>query len=96
MRDSKKVNEHWHRDVEDLLEKSVVEEAVDSISKHFDTAMDSLDKASADLIRRFFDGASLEMLAHEEQLQRKEVEVWVAQIKLKLTQHLREKCKVKQ
>ena len=96
MKLQKRAIEPWHRDVEELLEKSVVEEAVHAVSSRFDEALNSLDAESFSLIQKFFDGQSLEALAREKNVSRAEIESWVAQIKLKLTQQLRDKCKVKQ
>src|SRR4051812_30653249 len=92
----KNAKDSWKQDVEELLEKSVVEDAFSRVLSKLDEAMDSLDEDSRELLGRFFEGTNLETLCREKGVSKQEMELWIQRAKRDLNQHLRSRCAVKQ
>lgn len=93
MKDSR---EFWIRDLEQLLDETIVTDAVAEIMGKFDEAIQALPAQSRDLIARYFDGATLEQLGLEHRITLEQMEQWMDRIKRELAHQLRIKCQVKQ
>lgn len=84
------------RDMEQLLDETVVKDAVAHIMQKLDDAVQALNPDSRALISRYFDGATLEELGREHSVPAEQVGRWIERIKRELAQQLRAKCLVKQ
>ncbi len=93
MKDSR---EFWIRDLEQLLDETIVTEAVAELMGKFEEALQALPPQSRDLISRHFDGVTLEQLGLENQVSLAQMEQWIERIKRELVQQLRTKCDVRQ
>ena len=93
MKDSR---EYWIRDLEQLLDETVVTDAVAEILEKFDEAVAALPPDSRDLISRYFDGTTLDELGHMYSVSAEEMGNWIDRVKRELAQQLRVKCQVKQ
>ncbi len=93
MKDSR---EYWIRDIEQLLDETIVKDAVAELIGKLDEAIASLPTASRDLITKHFDGASVEQLSLANQLSPSEMQELIDQAKRELAQQLRAHCVVKQ
>lgn len=82
-------------DVEDLLEKSVFEEAAEAVFKAFDASLSTLDKESKELIESYFDGKTIKQLSEMHKLSESEVSKWLEQIKRQLNQNIRKEHSVR-
>lgn len=83
-------------DVEELLEKVVIEEVNSAVLKTFEQAIAKLDPQSRELLENHLNGASTKELSKENQLPQEEVERWLSQIKRELKQNLRKDVQVRQ
>lgn len=88
--------ELWIRDLEQLLDETVVTEAVSEILEKFDEAIAALPSDSRDLISKYFDGTSVEALSLAYGIAAAEMTQWIDRIKRDLAQHLRARCQIKQ
>ena len=84
------------RDLEDLLDETVVREAVAEIMEKFEQAIQALPTPNRELISRYFDGVSVEQLGKENKISPEQVSQWLEQIKRELAQQLRVQYQVKQ
>lgn len=83
-------------DVEELLEKVVLEEATAEIWKSFEAALNSLDPESRKLLEIYLDGTNTQELSKATELPEATVNQWINQIKKQLQQNLRKEFRVKQ
>lgn len=86
----------WKQDVEELLERSVVEDAVARVLGKLDEALESLDDETRDLLSRFFDGTDVKTLSEEKGVSQQEIQAWIQRGKRELNQHIRSRCAVRQ
>ena len=92
----KHAKDSWKQDVEELLEKSVVEDAVAKVFAKLEAALDGLDEETRDLLARYFEGTGVEALSEEKGLSPEEVQRWIDRGKRELNNHLRSRCAVRQ
>jgi DNA-directed RNA polymerase specialized sigma24 family protein len=83
-------------DIELLLQRSVVEEAVSGAWDQFEAALGELEPESLSLLTDFLAGQAPQELATKRGLPLKDIEKWLARAKHQLIQNLRTKCKVRQ
>ncbi len=83
-------------DVEELLEKVVLEEATALVWKTFEAALRKLDPESRTLIEDHLNGVSADKLGAVTQIPKKEIENWLKQVKRELKQNIRKDFVVKQ
>jgi hypothetical protein len=83
-------------EIEALLQRSIVEEAISTAWDNFEKALGELGHESVSLLSDFFNGKPPEELARQRGMELKDVEKWLASAKQQLIQNLRTKCKVKQ
>lgn len=83
-------------DVEGLLEKTVVEEAVTDVWGHFEKALSTLDNDSIELLQQHFRGRSAVELGRSRGLTVDQVEAWLSRIKRELVVALRGDFTVRQ
>ena len=76
-------------DVEELLEKVILEEVSSAIWKTFENAFGKLDPQSRALLENHLNGATAQKLSEKTQLPVDEVEKWLKQVKRELKQNLR-------
>jgi DNA-directed RNA polymerase specialized sigma24 family protein len=93
MKDAK---DSWKQDVENLLEQSVVEDAVARVLAKLDAALGELDADSREVLSRFFEGTSIATLSEEKGVSQEEIKLWIERAKRKLNQQLRTRCAVRQ
>ncbi len=92
----KDTREYWIRDLEQLLDETVVRDAVSQAMEIFEEAICALPEDSRALISRYFDGTSVEVLAREKSVSADQMGQWIERVKRELAQQLRAKCTVKQ
>jgi DNA-directed RNA polymerase specialized sigma24 family protein len=92
----KRIDDALRRDVEGLLELSVISEAMHRVQQHWEDAFSSLDAQSQELLHRYFEGIPLEELSRQHAISIEETEKWVTRAKRQLNQHLRTRTPVKQ
>lgn len=83
-------------DVEELLEKVVIEEVTSAVLKTLEEALAKLDPQSRELLESHLNGASTNELSKENNLPQEEVERWLSQVKRELKQNLRKDVQVRQ
>jgi hypothetical protein len=93
MKDSR---EYWIRDIEQLLDETIVKDAVAELIGKLDEAIASLPASSRDLITKHFDGASIEQLSLSHRVSTIEMQGLIDKAKRELAQSLRVHCLVKQ
>ena len=91
-----KPNGQLRADVEQLLKKSVAEEATAKVWERFEQALSQLDENSQAIFSDFLSGHNYETLAKQRGLKRTEVEEWIKQIRRQINEALRQTCKVRQ
>ncbi len=92
----KDTREFWIRDMEQLLDETVVKDAVAQILEKLDEAIGALPTDSQAILSRYFDGTSVEQLSRENSVTPHQMGAWIERIKRELAQQLRAKCQVKQ
>ena len=92
----KRPKQRLEQDVEELVEKSVVEEAVQKVFVQLDEALRSLDTQSEALVREFLEGVSVSELARHHDISEEKAQQWLTGAKRSLAQELPSRCKVKQ
>lgn len=85
----KSKNSQWIEDVEELLQKSTIAEASDSVWEKFSKAMNELDENSQSLLEQFFSGKTIPELAKQNHIPEKELEDCLKRAKRELTNQLR-------
>jgi DNA-directed RNA polymerase specialized sigma24 family protein len=93
MKDSR---EYWIRDIEQLLDETIVKDAVAELIGKLDEAIAALPAQSKELITKHFDGASVDQLSLANQVSPSEMQALIDQAKRELAQCLRARCLVKQ
>lgn len=93
MKDSR---EYWIRDIEQLLDETIVKDAVAELIGKLDEAVASLPPSSRDLITKHFEGASVEQLSLANHVSTSEMQELIDQAKRELAQNLRAHCLIKQ
>ncbi|MBY0372263.1 hypothetical protein K2X33_16400 [bacterium] len=88
--------EFWIRDMEQLLDETVVTDAVAQILEKFDEAVAALNPDSRDLITRYFDGVTVEEIGRDHAVSAETVSAWIERVKRELAQQIRAKCLIKQ
>ncbi len=88
--------EYWIRDLEQLLDETVVHDAVAQLMEKFEEAIAGLPENSRTLISRYFDGVSLEQLGQENSVSAEQMGEWIERAKRELAQLLRAKCSIPQ
>lgn len=83
-------------DVEELLELSVVSEAIRRVEQQWDDALRSLDADSQVMMEQYFEGRTAEELSVHHRVSVPEMENWIARSKRQLSQVLRTRMPVKQ
>jgi DNA-directed RNA polymerase specialized sigma24 family protein len=83
-------------DVEELLEKVVIEEVTSAVLKTFEQALEKLDPQSRELLENHLNGASTIELSKQNKIPQEEVERWLCQIKRELNQNIRKDFSVRQ
>jgi DNA-directed RNA polymerase specialized sigma24 family protein len=91
-----KTKKSWTEDVEDLVERSSIEEASSRVWERFESALGKLDPQSASLFSQYLDGVTQTELAHRSNLTESQINTWIEQIKRDVVQNLRQKSKVRQ
>lgn len=84
------------RDLEQLLDQTVVKDAVAQIMEKLEEAVNALPPASAELISAYFNGSTFEEIARANSVTPEQAREWIDRIKRELSQILRAKCLVKQ
>jgi DNA-directed RNA polymerase specialized sigma24 family protein len=92
----KNSREYWIRDLEQLMDETVVKDAVAELIEKLDGAIQALPVASQELISKYFEGASIEQLAREHNVSPEEMALWLERAKRELAQGLRARCPIKQ
>lgn len=92
----KRPKQRLEQDVEELVQKTVVEEAVEKVFAQLEEALRSLDSQSESLIREFLNGVTVSELARHHDISEEKAEQWLAGAKRSIAQELRSRCKVKQ
>ncbi|MFM8315055.1 MAG: hypothetical protein ACKOA8_12295 [Deltaproteobacteria bacterium] len=92
----KRYDSEFVEDVEDLLEKVVLEEVTSAIWKTFESVLAQLDPESKKLLERHLNGTSTLELSRAMEMPEAEVQQWLNQIKRNLQQNIRKEFQVKQ
>jgi RNA polymerase sigma factor (sigma-70 family) len=87
---------YWIRDLEQLLDETVVKDVVSEVLEKFDEAIEALPPDSRKILSQYFDGTTLDQLSREHSVSKDQMEQWIQRIKRELAQQLRTKCLVKQ
>lgn len=91
-----KCQESLQQETQDLLKRSITEEAVASVWKKFESALSQLDEESQFVFHQFLEGTSKDDLAKKFQMSSAQMNEWLSQIKRRVTQSLRHTSKVRQ
>ena len=86
----------WIEDVEELVERSTVEEATAKVFEKFTRALERLDPESAELLRLHFDGVTAAELARRWGLKTEEIESWLSHKRKELVRNLKNEISVRQ
>lgn len=92
----KKMNDTLRKEVSDLAERSVMEQANADVFSRFDGAMAELDTDSRELLRHYFDGVPIAKLSERCGVEIHELELWLERTKKQLINSLRARCTVRQ
>ncbi len=92
----KSYNSELVEDVEELLEKVVLEEVTTAVWKTFEQALSQLDPQSRELLENHLNGTTTEQLSQETHLPEKEIKNWIKQVKRQLQQNIRKDLRVRQ
>lgn len=84
------------KDVESLIEQTVMEEVVVQVWNKFQESLEHLDEEAIVLLRKHFEGKPVKELARAHGLTEAELETWLQQIKRDVLQGLRKKSTVRQ
>jgi len=83
-------------DVEELVEKAVLEEVTVAVWKTFEQALAKLDPESRELLENHLNGSTTAELSKEKNLSEPEMEKWLQQIKRQLQRSVRQGLQVRQ
>lgn len=83
-------------DVEELVEKAVLEEVTVAVWKTFEQALAKLDPESRALLESHLNGSTTSELSRERNLPEPEMEKWLQQIKRQLQRSVRQGLQVRQ
>lgn len=83
-------------DVEELLEKAVIEEVSEAVWKTFEKALSQLDEQNRDLLERYLGGTSTKVLSKETGLKESELQECLTRIKRQLQHSIRKDLRVRQ
>lgn len=84
------------KDVEELLEETVLEEATQAVWEAFQTAIDGLDPDSKCLLQLHFEGKSDKDLSQKLDLPEKDVKAWLLKSKREVIAKLGRQTKIRQ
>lgn len=82
--------------MEQLLDETVVTDAVALIMDKFDEAVAALSPDSRALITRYFDGATVDEIGRDHAVAPETVHAWIDRVKRELAQQIRIRCLIKQ
>ncbi len=83
-------------DVEELLEKTVLEEATQAVWKAFEQTLQKLDEESLRLLEEHFEGATVQDLSQKYSLSANQVETWLTKAKQEVGEGIRRESTVRQ
>ena len=83
-------------DVEELLEKTIVEEVSEAVWQTFEKALSQLDQENRELLEKHLNGAPTKQLSEETGLGEDEIKKCLVQIKRQLQQSIRKDLRVRQ
>lgn len=84
----KKQANDLRKDVSELLERVVTQEAHDSVLSKLESAFGTLDSKSQEVLKAYFDGYSIEELSQIHALSFEQTKDWINQTKRQLLAHL--------
>lgn len=84
------------KDVEELLEQSVLQEAANEVWQLFQTALESLDPESRELLELHFEGNSIKEVSQKMDLPEGDVKAWITKSKRDVIKNIGQSTKVRQ
>lgn len=84
------------KEVRELLRQTLLAESSASAWRHFERALECLDRSTLVILRPYFCGASCQEIARRLDLTEQEIQDLVRQGKRQLVENLRRRCKVRQ